>query len=95
MQHLRACRKATTKRPAAAARHAYRARRGGALRLAFVNESTLVLHATLEPIAGSQMHWMPFGMQKAIGADVKELSSFRVGLRCYMHVLSCTTALLR
>jgi len=53
MQHLRACRKATTKRPAAA-RHAYhRARRGGALRLAFVNEGTHVLHATLEPIAGS------------------------------------------
>lgn len=85
MQHLRACRKATTRRPAllsasaaAAARHAcLRAggvARRGVLLLSFVNRSIPDAHAALEAIAARKLHWMPFGLQEAIGAGRQKSS---------------------
>jgi hypothetical protein len=63
---------------AAAARHAcLRAggvARRGVLLLSFVNESISDAHAALESIAARKMHWMPFGMQQAIGAGVHKSS---------------------
>ena len=63
---------------AAAARHAcLRAggvARRGVLLLSFVNRSISDAHAALESIAARKMHWMPFGMQEAIGAGRQKSS---------------------
>ena len=86
MQHLRACRKGhdqaassdAASAAAAAARHAWLRAGGvarrGVLHLSFVNNSISYAHAALESIAASKMHWTPFGMQQAIGADLQKSS---------------------
>ena len=85
---------------AAAARHAcLRAggvARRGVLLLRFVDRSMSDAHAALEAIAARKLHWMPFGIQEAIGAGRQKSSPrFAWGRGTNMHVLSCTTALLR
>ena len=63
---------------AAAARHAWLRTGGvarrGVLLLSFVNRSISDAHAALESIAARKMHWMPFGMQEAIGAGRQKSS---------------------
>jgi hypothetical protein len=53
-------------------------------------------HSALEAIVDWKRHWMPFGMQEAIGAGIKRASLVsRGGAVCYMQcAIFCTTALL-